>query len=125
MKIQFEIPDVKFEPGDFIRYTETGSLTGLLVIARIQYISFEGSWYYDGKKPSVSVEECYYMVIVQEGSLTTEKTPLRPGILLTCPMEDIHTYARKVKYKCKFWEGDTLDNWVERDRVWKSKENEK
>ena len=115
MKIEIEIPNPKFEVGDFIRYTEKGGLSGFLVIARIQDIRLEGIWgYHSGQKPWMDIEDSHYEVVVQEGSLTPEKTPLRPGTLLCPHYLDVHTYAEKIEYAGKVWEGDTIYNINER-----------
>ena len=115
MKIEIEIPDPKFKIGDFIQYTEEEGFSGFLVIARIQYIRLEGIWrWHPEQKPWMELEDSYYMVAVQEGSLTTEKTTLRPGTLLFPHYLDVHAYAEKIEYTGKVWKGDTVDNIGER-----------
>ena len=115
MKIEIEIPDPKFKVGDFIQYTEEEGLSGFLAIVRIQSIWFDGTWSWcSGQKPWIDMKDSHYAVAVQEGSLTTEKTPLRPGTLLCPGYLDVHTYAKKIEYTGKVWEGDTVDNINER-----------
>ena len=116
MKIEIEIPDPKFKVGDFLRYTEKEGLSGFLVIGRVQVLLFHGSWGYCGrhKKPAIAVDEARYSLVVQEGSLTTKKTVLRPGMIQWCLFSDIDTYAEKIEYTGKVWEGDTIYNIGER-----------
>lgn len=111
MKIEIEIPDFKFKKGDFIKYDETPTLVNLLVIARVEFGLVEGGWFCRlGENPKREVDKAYYRLSIQEGSLTTEGTPIRPGTLIDCLISEAHEYAELFDYQGKVWEGDTIHN---------------
>lgn len=119
MKVTIEIPDLKFGVGDFVTYTETDTLTNLLIIARVYNAILKGFWFHriEGK-PWIETIEATYLLAIQEGSLNTEGNPLRPGMCLSPPVLELETYAELTSYSGRVWEPDNPDNIGKRWREW-------
>jgi hypothetical protein len=59
-----------------------------------------------------------YMVVCQEGSMTAEGTPIRPGTILCIGVDVLDRHAKKIAWPGKVHEADTPENAVKRAACW-------
>jgi hypothetical protein len=109
-KATLDIPKPKFAKGDFVfREWHLCGKTAK-IYCRIEGFTATGHWSADFAGPKVFVDRAEYTVTVQEGSLTTEGTAIRPGTVMVPRASELEASGTKTEPPATVWEPDSFDN---------------
>jgi hypothetical protein len=137
VKIELEIPDPKFKPGDVVRIPDA---FGRHIIALVISWIIGGEWRAVAAKDQMFLAtawpksngvmatgflECgqrHYTVVYQLGSSfrCPEGGALRPGKVGTWGMADLEADAELFNFEGEIVDGDTVDNINAREAAWES-----
>lgn len=120
MKIELDVPDLDFNLGDDLLVTRCDSH----IVCRVINIFGEYNVIVENGVPEIGGSCISVTVVVQEGSLSSRNTPIRPGTILYLDNDELEGGQwSHIDYEGKVWTEDTLDNIKQRSEEWELENN--
>jgi len=118
MKIEFEIPDLKFNVEDIVEIKNTENDKSIFV--RVESYEISGNWIHSDKHTTVRENKhCFYNTTVQLNSYynTSDIELIRPGKIICFSIERLEKF-KKVNWDLQVTTPDTIENIDRREKEW-------
>jgi len=120
MKLEIDVPDLKYKAHDFILITYCDSH----IIAKVLHVECNYTVIVRDGKLYIITNDIGVTIIVQEASYSLIKTNIRPGTVMYFSYSELANKCEIIEYAGKVWDADTPANVKQRIEEWENRKSD-